>query len=171
MNRQQFQELAGQGYNRIPIVREVLADTETPLSTYLKLGRGLHSYFFESVQGGEKWGRYSIIGLPCDTVIRVRANQVTVEKQGQVIEESEIDDPFIFIREYQARFKVADAPDSQRFSGGLVGYFSYDAVRYVETSIGPSCGVDAIQTPDILLVTHLMASLISMAILCDIPVP
>ena len=151
MNRQQFQELAGQGYNRIPIVREVLADTETPLSTYLKLGRGLHSYFFESVQGGEKWGRYSIIGLPCDTVIRVRANQVTVEKQGQVIEESEIDDPFIFIREYQARFKVADAPDSQRFSGGLVGYFSYDAVRYVETSIGPSCGVDAIQTPDILL--------------------
>ena len=83
MNRQQFQELAGQGYNRIPIVREVLADTETPLSTYLKLGKGLHSYFFESVQGGEKWGRYSIIGLPCDTVIRVCGNQVTVENRGR----------------------------------------------------------------------------------------
>jgi anthranilate synthase component 1 len=65
MNAEQFSALAAQGYNRIPLVRQVLADLETPLSTYLKLGRGLHTYFFESVQGGEKWGRYSIIGLPC----------------------------------------------------------------------------------------------------------
>ena len=72
MNQAQFQDLARQGYNRIPVVREVLADTETPLSSYLKLGKGPYSYFFESVQGGEKWGRYSIIGLPCSTIMRVQ---------------------------------------------------------------------------------------------------
>ena len=87
MNPQQFQELADAGYNRIPVVREVLADTETPLSIYLKLGKGLHSYFFESVQGGEKWGRFSIIGLPCSTILRVVGNTVTVELNEKVVEE------------------------------------------------------------------------------------
>jgi anthranilate synthase component I len=151
MNQEQFQQLAGQGFNRIPVVREVLADTETPLSTYLKLGKGVHSYFFESVQGGEKWGRYSIIGLPCNTVVRVRGSVVTVETAGQVVEESDCDDPFVFISEFKSRFKVAEVSGRQRFAGGLVGYFSYDSVRYVETSIGPARGSDEIGTPDILL--------------------
>ena len=151
MNRQQFQDLAGEGFNRIPIVREVLADTETPLSTYLKLGKGPHSYFFESVQGGEKWGRFSIIGLPCSTIIRVCGSRITVEKEGEVIEEIDGNDPFAFIKNFQSQYKVADVPDSQRFTGGLVGYFAYDAVRYVETSIGPARGDDQINTPDILL--------------------
>ena len=93
MNEQQFQELASQGYNRIPVVREVLADTETPLSTYLKLARGKHSYFFESVQGGEKWGRYSIIGLPCQTVLRVVGDQITLERDGDAIEQITTSDP------------------------------------------------------------------------------
>ena len=135
MNLEQFQELAGAGYNRIPVVREVLADTETPLSTYLKLGKGLHSYFFESVQGGEKWGRFSIIGLPCRTVIRVIDNNITVETDGNIVEQVTTEDPFAFIKEFQNRFKVADVTGSQRFVGGLVGYFAYDAVRFVETSI------------------------------------
>ena len=72
MTPEQFQSLAAQGYNRIPVMREVLADLDTPLSTYLKLADAPYSYLLESVQGGEKWGRYSIIGLPCRTRIEVR---------------------------------------------------------------------------------------------------
>lgn len=151
MNKEQFNKLAGGGYNRIPLVREVLADTETPLSTYLKLAKGKHSYFFESVQGGEKWGRYSIIGLPCSTVIRVVSDKVTVEENGRTVEEVSTIDPFSFVSDFKNRFKVAELPDNQRFSGGLVGYFSYDTVRFVETSIGASQGKDEIATPDILL--------------------
>jgi len=151
MNQAEFQQLAGQGYNRIPVVREVLADTETPLSTYLKLGRGTHSYFFESVQGGEKWGRFSIIGLPCRTVIRVKESDVTVETDARIVERHQCEDPFQFVDDYKARFKVAPSPAGQRFAGGLVGYFSYDTVRYVETSIGPPKARDEIGTPDIML--------------------
>ena len=151
MNRKQFESLAREGYNRIPVIREVLADTETPLSIYLKLGRGTHSYFFESVQGGEKWGRYSIIGLPCHTVIRVRGAVVTVETENEVIEEHQCEDPFKFVDDFKSRFVVAPTPADQRFTGGLVGYFSYDAVRYVETSLGAAKGSDDIGTPDILL--------------------
>lgn len=151
MTEEQFQQLADTGYNRIPVSREVLADTETPLSTFLKLGNGRHSYFFESVTGGEKWGRYSIIGLPCSTIVRVVADRVTVEVDGEVVEEVQTESPFEFIAAFQDRFKVADTAGGQRFSGGLVGYFSYDTVRFVETSIGPSKGVDEIGTPDILL--------------------
>lgn len=151
MNQAAFQQLAAAGYNRIPLVREVLADTETPLSTYLKLGSGLHSYLFESIQGGEKWGRYSIIGLPCNTVLRVIGDRVTVEADGKVVEERSGVDPFAFIAEFQSRYRVADIPDRQLFAGGLVGYFAYDSVRYVETGMGPAPGEDQIGTPDILL--------------------
>ena len=159
MTEEQFQKIAESGYNRIPIVREILADTETPLSIYLKLakgpenetGTGEHSYFFESVQGGEKWGRYSIIGLPCSTVLRVVGETVTVEDNGQIVEEVVTKDPFEFITDFKNRFNVAELADGQRFNGGLVGYFSYDTVRFVETSIGPSTALDEIGTPDILL--------------------
>ena len=151
MTAQEFAALAAQGYNRIPQVRQVLADLETPLSTYLKLGRGLHTYFFESVQGGEKWGRYSIIGLPCRTVLRVVGEKITVETDGQVVEQLECDDPFVFIEEFKSRYKVAPMDGSQSFCGGLVGYFGYDTVRYVEPSLGAAPGEDDIGTPDILL--------------------
>jgi len=151
MNAEQFQALAAEGYNRIPVVREILADTETPLSTYLKLAKGQYSYFFESVQGGEKWGRYSIIGLPAQTVLRVSAQKIEVQTRGEVVESVDSDDPFTFITEFKQRFNVAPVPDRQRFAGGLVGYFAYDTVRYVETSIGPAKGGDEIGTPEILL--------------------
>lgn len=150
-DREQFDALAAQGYNRIPVVREVLADCETPLSTWLKLARGRYSYFFESVQGGEKWGRYSIIGLPCRTVIRVRGDTVRVETDGECIEEVTTPDPFAFIDEFRGQFRVAQTEDMPRFCGGLVGYFSYDSVRYVEPTLGPAPGRDTIGTPDILL--------------------
>jgi anthranilate synthase component I len=151
MNEQQFKQLATQGFNRILLRREVLADTETPLSVYLKLGKGTHSYLFESVQGGEKWGRYSIIGLPCKTVVRVVGQRITVETDGKVVEESIADDPFAFIERFKTRYRVALLDDAQRFCGGLVGYFCYDAVRYVEPVIGPARGKDEIGSPEILL--------------------
>ncbi|MEX0619507.1 MAG: anthranilate synthase component I [Pseudohongiellaceae bacterium] len=151
MTEEQFTQLAQQGYNRIPVMREVLADLETPLSTYLKLGKGHYSYFFESVQGGEKWGRYSIIGLPCKIVIRVVGDTITVEQEGEIVEEKQTHDPFLFIEQYKKRFRVAGQDQSQRFCGGLVGYFGYDAVRYVEPSVGRATGRDEINTPDILL--------------------
>ncbi len=151
MDRATFESFKRQGYNRIPVVREVLADTDTPLSTYLKLAKGPHSYFFESIQGGEKWGRFSIIGLPCSTVLRVVGYTLTIEKQGQIVETVKTDDPFVFIEDYKARFNVAEVTDNQRFGGGLVGYFAYDSVRYVEPSIGPAKDPGALDTPDILL--------------------
>ena len=155
MNEQQFNQLAQQGYNRIPVVREVLADTDTPLSTYLKLCRGAdhkqYSYLFESVQGGEKWGRFSIIGLPCRTVLRVVGNRVTVETDGEVVEQVEQEDPFEFVASFKDRFKVANLDDELRFYGGLVGYFCYDTVRYVEPVIGPAKGSDEIGSPEVLL--------------------
>ena len=151
MNQDKYQQLVAEGYNRIPVVREVLADTETPLSVYLKLGRGKHSYFFESVQGGEKWGRFSIIGLPCRTVLRVIGSRVTIETDGKVQEEVLTENPFEFVADFKSRFKVAELSDKQRFAGGLVGYFSYDTVRFVETTLGPANEADSINTPDILL--------------------
>ena len=84
MTRDEFDQYAKDGYNRIPIAREILADLDTPLSTYLKLADAPYSYLFESVHGGEKWGRYSIIGLPCDTIINVTAQDIKVIHKGKI---------------------------------------------------------------------------------------
>src|SRR3989344_9144724 len=101
LSKKDFDNYAAQGFNRIPLMREVLADLDTPLSVYLKLACGPYSYLFESVQGGEKWGRYSIIGLPARTLLRVIGHVVTVEKDGQTIESTSVRDPLDFIREFQ----------------------------------------------------------------------
>jgi len=151
MTPEKFSTLANSGFNRICMVRTVLADLETPLSTYLKVGRGTYSYIFESVHGGEKWGRYSIIGLPCKTVLRVVDHQVTIETDGVSTESFETDNPFEVVSEFQARYRVAELSDQHRFCGGLVGYFCYDTVRYLERTLGPSKAEDEIGTPDILL--------------------
>ena len=151
MTPEQFSALTQQGYNRIPLMREVLADLDTPLSTYLKLANGPYSYLLESVHGGEKWGRYSIIGLPCKQVLKVYGNHISIEEDGQVIEQHESNDPLQFIEEYQARFKVPELDGLPRFNGGLVGYFAYDTIRYIEPKLAPSCPEDPLGTPDILL--------------------
>jgi len=91
---------------------------------------------FESVQGGEKWGRYSIIGLPCKTCIKVFANTVRVEQNNKLIEEIEVDDPLRWIEDYQQQFKVAQVEGLPRFSGGLVGYFGYETIKYIEPKAG-----------------------------------
>jgi len=151
MTPERFKVLADKGHNRIPLVCEVLADLDTPLSCYLKLAAKPYSYLFESVQGGEKWGRYSIIGLPSRTVLKVYGKQIRVERDGAVIEQSEADDPLAWIEAFQQRFHVADHPDMPRFAGGLVGYFGYDTVRYIEPRLMPCPNPDQMGTPDILL--------------------
>ncbi|MCG5501683.1 anthranilate synthase component I [Ectothiorhodospira lacustris] len=151
MSPEQFDDLIRQGYNRIPLVREVLADLDTPLSTYLKLGSGPYSYLLESVQGGEKWGRYSFVGLPARTVVRVCGHQICVEESGQVVEEIRVDDPLAWIETFQTRFRVPDLADQPRFTGGLVGYFGYDTIRYIEPRLGGVEKPDPLGVPDILL--------------------
>ena len=155
MNQQEFDALASRGYSHIPVVHEILADLDTPLSTYLKVADAPYSYLFESAgqggEGGEKWGRYSIIGLPARTVIRVRGNTVTVEEEGNVVEEVETADPLAFIEAFSERFNVPDLPDLPRFFGGLVGYFGYDTIRYVEKRLAHSTPPDDLGTPDMLL--------------------
>ena len=151
MNSQDFAALAAQDYNRIPVSTEVLADLETPISTYRKLAEGAYSYFFESVHGGEKWGRYSIIGLPCRTVLKVFGHRAEVWVDGVLAEEREVKDPLAFAEEFQRRYRTAPREDLPVFHGGLVGYFAYDAVRFVESRLADSAPPDRLGTPDILL--------------------
>jgi len=152
MKAEEFEALARQGYNRIPIVHEALADLDTPLSTYLKLAAGPFSYLLESAYGGgEKWGRYSIIGLPARTVIVVKDKTIEVRTDGHVVESVESEDPLGFIEQFMARFRVAEVPDLPRFYGGLVGYFGYDTVRYVEKRLAGKAPRDPLGTPDIYL--------------------
>ncbi|MEZ5607746.1 MAG: anthranilate synthase component I [Burkholderiaceae bacterium] len=154
----EFKSLAGQGYNRIPLMSEALADLETPLSLYLKLaggpGGGRYSFLLESVIGGERFGRYSFIGLPARTVVRASGfgaqAKTEVLTDGQVVE-THAGNPLDFVEAYHRRFKVALRPGLPRFCGGLAGYFGYDAVRYVEPKLEQSCPPDTLGTPDILL--------------------
>jgi len=151
MTPEQFSKLAKQNYSHIPLVREVLADLDTPLSTYLKLANGPYSYLFESVQGGEKWGRYSMIGLPCQTRVKIFSNTIRIEQNNQLLEEIEVDDPLSWIEEYQQQFNVAEVEGLPRFTGGLVGYFGYDTIKYIEPKLANNNKPDALNTPDILL--------------------
>jgi len=151
MNPSEFERYRAEGFTRIPLSREIVADLDTPLSTFRKLADQPNSFLFESVQGGEKWGRYSIIGLPSRTSVRIRGNQVRVESSGKPVESSTVDDPLSWIEQYQARFVVPTIEGLPRITGGLVGYFGYDAVRYVEPRLGPSRHPDPLDNPDILL--------------------
>jgi anthranilate synthase component 1 len=154
----EFKSLALQGYNRIPLMVEAFADLETPLSLYLKLAHsrdgGKYSFLLESVVGGERFGRYSFIGLPARTLLRASgfgADAVTeVVKDGAVIESAR-GNPLDFVADYQKRFKVALRPGLPRFCGGLAGYFGYDTVRHIEKKLEQSCPPDTLGCPDILL--------------------
>jgi anthranilate synthase component 1 len=147
----EFHSLAGQGYNRIPLIAEAFADLETPLSLYLKLAGGAPcSFLLESVVGGERFGRYSFIGLPARTLLRASEFRTEVVTDGRVVETHD-GNPLAFIEAYQRRFKVALPPGLPRFCGGLAGYFGYDAVRYIEPKLARTWKTGGIDTPDILL--------------------
>ncbi len=150
MNPELFEKLKS-SYNRIPLVREVLADLDTPLSVYLKLANNPYSYLFESVQGGEKWGRYSIIGLGCSTRMKVYGHQVILENDDEVVSRQTVDDPLQYIETYLQSFKIAEFDYLPLFNGGLVGYFGYDTIRYIEPKLAHNPNPDKHGTPDILL--------------------
>ena len=150
-NEEKFNSLARQGYNRIPVIRQLPADLDTPLSIYLKLANGPYSYLLESVVGGERFGRYSFIGLPAKTVLRVHGHFTSVETNGLPVEQSDCPDPLAFVESYLARFKAAPVPGMPRFPGGLGGYFGYDTVRYIEKKLAGTRKPDSVNTPDILL--------------------
>jgi anthranilate synthase component 1 len=151
MTPEKFNALAAAGYNRIPVVCEVLADLDTPLSVYLKLVEAPFGFLFESIQGGEKWGRYSIIGLPCRTILRVRGDEITVEHDGHIEERHADPDALAFVERFRARYKVPELEGLPRFSGGLVGYFGYDTVGYIEPRLRNPDKPDPLGCPDILL--------------------
>ncbi|MBT8139165.1 MAG: anthranilate synthase component I [Gammaproteobacteria bacterium] len=151
MQLQEFCALAQQGYNRIPLTKVVLADLDTPVSAYAKLASGAHSFLFESVQGGEKWGRYSIIGLPCRTVLKAFDERVELRCDGELLEEHKLADPLEYVESFAARYRVPELAGMPAFFGGLVGYFSYDTVRYVEPRLQGSVPEDTLGAPDILL--------------------
>lgn len=151
MKQEELEALKAAGYNRVPITHTVLADLDTPLSVYLKLAAGPYSYLLESAQGGEKWGRYSIIGLPARTLLTVTGNTITITHDQKVIEQHETSDPIAFAESYHKRFKVAPVEGLPRFHGGLVGYFGYDTVRYVEPRLKDSTPPDPLGLPDVQL--------------------
>ncbi len=136
---------------RTPLVREALADLDTPLSTYLKLADAPYSFLLESVQGGERWGRYSIIGLPCHERIRVRGNTLTHEREGQVLQQVETADPLAWIQAFNDARPLPRLPELPRLTGGLVGYFGYDTIRYIEPRLAGVDKPDPLDLPDILL--------------------
>ncbi len=151
MTEAEFQELAKAGYNQIPVVLTLLADLDTPLSVYAKLANRPYSYLLESVQGGERFGRYSFVGLPAATRLRVTRYQVAVETEGAPTELFEVEDPLAFIEHYAKRFKAAPLTGLPRFCGGFAGYFGYDIVRYIEPRLAAGWKTDDTGTPDILL--------------------
>jgi anthranilate synthase component 1 len=151
MTESEFKKLAAEGYNRIPLVLETFADLDTPLSLYLKLANQPYTYLLESVVGGERFGRYSFIGIASESRLEVRGNVCCEFELGELKQCTSTDDPLQFIRQYQARFKAATQPGLPRFCGGLVGYFGYDTIRYIEKKLGPNNKPDSIGVPDILL--------------------
>lgn len=161
ISRDEFARLAARGYNRIPLTAEALADLETPLSLYLKLTHNAdgsraapYSFLLESVIGGERFGRYSFIGLPARTVIRASGfgaqARTQVVTDGSVVE-TDSGNPLAFIEEYQKRFKAALPDNAPRFCGGLAGYFGYDTARYIEKKLENTCPPDELGCPDIFL--------------------
>lgn len=151
ISQQQFDAFAAQGYNRIPIAREVLSDLDTPLSVYLKLADGPYAYLFESVQGGENWGRHSIIGLPCRRVYSLRGHRLDIEEFGEVVESRELVDPLAAIDDLREQFRVPQLPDMPAFSGGLVGYFGFETIGWIEPRFAQCDKPDQLGTPDALL--------------------
>ncbi len=151
ISQEEFEQLKAQGFKRIPVAATFLADMETPLTAYLKLAQGAYSYLFESVQGGEKWGRYSIIGLPCSHRLVARGHTMQEIRGDDLVREWESSDPLAEVDAFREQFTSAPIEGLPVFHGGLVGYFGYDTVRFVEQRLAASMPNDDIQNPDILL--------------------
>jgi len=152
----EFRNLAAAGYTRIPVLAEAPADLYTPLALYIKLANAPYSYLLESVVGGERFGRYSFIGLACAERIEARGRvlrRLVRDARGTDVCLEKLDDadPFEYARGWLERQRTAPLPEKIRFGGGLVGYFGYETVRHVEKSALKGEKHDPIGTPDMLL--------------------
>ncbi len=151
-----FQQQVADGHTLIPVVREVLSDLDTPLSVYLKLADGPHTYLFESVEGGERFGRYSIIGMPARRVYEFRGHTLEVREHGEVVETREVADPLAEVERLRGEYKVPKLDDLPGFTGGLVGWFGFECIEYIEPRLRANPELadesrDELGTPDILL--------------------
>ncbi|MFT3667235.1 MAG: anthranilate synthase component I [Pseudoxanthomonas sp.] len=151
ISHDQFQQFAAEGHTRIPVVREVLSDLDTPLSVYLKLADAPHTYLFESVEGGERFGRYSIIGLPVRRVATFHGHRLEIRDHGQLVEAREVDDPFAEVEALRAAYSVPRLEGLPGFTGGLVGWFGFECIGYIEPRLASGEKPDELGTPDILL--------------------
>jgi len=153
MNKTSFEQYVADGYNHIPVYKSLEIDVETDaaLNLYLTLADTPYSYLFESVEGGKKWGRYSMIGLDAQTVIKVFDYEVQVEHQGNFFESNEVVDPLDWVEQYLTQYKVPKLEALPDFNGGLVGYFGYETIRYIEPKLAKIDKPDELGTPDILL--------------------
>jgi len=147
----QFAQYAADGCTLVPVVREVLSDLDTPLSVYLKLADGPHTYLFESVEGGERFGRYSIIGLPARRVYEFRGHRLEIREHGEVIESREVEDPLAEVERLRAEHRVPKLDGLPGFTGGLVGWFGFECIEYIEPRLRTNAKPDELGTPDILL--------------------
>ena len=151
MEREEFERLRVGGYNRIPVYRSVLADLDTPLSVYLKLADAPDAYLFESVEGGETWGRFSIIGLPCKRRYSLAGNRLTTYENGVGTHREEVADPLQYVSDLQSEFHAPRLPELPVFTGGLVGYFGYEIVQRIESRLVDENKPDELGTPDMVL--------------------
>jgi anthranilate synthase component 1 len=151
VNRDVFEKLKARGYNRIPVYRSVLADLDTPLSVYLKLAACRDTYLLESVEGGETWGRFSIIGLPCSKRFALEGNRLTTYENGRNVREEEIDDPLLKLAQLQQEFQVPRLEELPIFTGGLVGFFGYEIVQRFEERLSDEGKPDELGTPEMVL--------------------
>ena len=151
LSQSDYLALASQGYTHVPLFREVLADLDTPVSTFLKLANQPFSYVFESVQGGDKWGRYSIIGLPCKRIYEFRNNEFVIKEDGQALQREVVDNPLDKIRDIQSQYNVAELEGLPPMHGGLVGHFGYETIKYIESRLANTQHPDEIGAPDIVL--------------------
>ncbi len=151
LSLEQFQQYAADGYTLIPVVREVLSDLDTPLSVYLKLADGAHTYLFESVEGGERFARYSIIGLPAHRVYAFAGHTLYVTELGELVDAREVEDPFAEVERLRSAERVPRLSGLPGFTGGLVGWFGFECIQYIEPRLRGGDKPDELGTPDILL--------------------
>ncbi len=146
-----LQDFVAKKYNNIPVYREIITDLETPVSIYLKLANNPYSYLFESLEEGEKWGRYSIIGLQANKIIKINKNNIKVYANDKCIENIEVDDPLLWIENFKNNYKTPKINDIPNFNGGLVGYFGYETIQYIEPKLANINKQDDLNLPDIIL--------------------
>ena len=151
MNRETFDQLVAEGHNRIPVYRSVLADLDTPLSVYINLADKPDTYLFESVEGGETWGRYSIIGLPCQRRYELRGRKLTIFEDGEAVRAEAVEDPLDRISELQKEFRAPRLAELPVFTGGLVGYFGYEIVQRFEQRLIDKDKPDELDTPEMVM--------------------